>query len=140
MNSWADELMGSEAAQPLQTAAEVVGADEVVEVARELCVAVVVIAPDRRVLDGPVHPLNLAIGPGMIDLREAVLDAVPGIKHLSRLVQPAPRMLPGLHWQRRAARGTPSVGLPAAVCLGSESNQPGDPRRFRSEAVLCSTC
>src|SRR3954469_696062 len=27
------------------------------------------------------------------------------------------RMLPILHWQRRGARGTPLVGLPAAICL-----------------------
>jgi hypothetical protein len=31
----------------------------------ELVMAVVVIALDRRVLDGAVHPLNLPIGPGM---------------------------------------------------------------------------
>jgi RNA-directed DNA polymerase len=36
---------------------------------------------------------------------------------LSRVAQPAPRMLPVLHRQRRGARGTPSVGLPAAICL-----------------------
>src|SRR5215217_5020074 len=96
MNSWADELMGSEAAQPLQTAAEVVGADEVVEVARELCVAVVVTAPDRRVLDGPVHPLNLAIGPGMIDLREAVLDAVLPAPHREHVGDVASRWAVGI--------------------------------------------
>src|SRR5689334_7125630 len=27
-------------------------------------------------------------------------------------------MSPGLHWQRIAAPGTPSVGLPAPLCLG----------------------
>src|SRR3954452_21203286 len=36
---------------------------------------------------------------------------------LSSFAQPAPRMLPVLHRQRRGARGTPSVGLPAAICL-----------------------
>src|SRR4051794_9638099 len=30
---------------------------------------------------------------------------------LSRVAQPAPRMLPALHRQRRGARATPSVGL-----------------------------
>ena len=38
--------------------------------------AVVVIAFDGGVLDGPVHPFHLPIGPGMVDLGEAVLDAV----------------------------------------------------------------
>jgi hypothetical protein len=32
--------------------------------------------PDRRLLDGSVHPLGLAVGPRMIRLGEAVLDTV----------------------------------------------------------------
>ena len=34
------------------------------------------IAFDGRVLDGAVHPFDLPVGPGMIDLGEAMLDAV----------------------------------------------------------------
>ena len=30
---------------------------------------------DGRVLDGSVHPFDLTVGPGMVDLGEAVLDA-----------------------------------------------------------------
>src|SRR3954452_24495634 len=41
---------------------------------------------------------------------------------LSSFAQPAPRMLPVLHRQRRGARGTPSVGLPAAICLADEED------------------
>lgn len=72
----ADELIGREALQGLQTAAEIVGADEVLKVAFELTVAVVVIALDGRILDRPVHPLDLSVRPWMIDLGEAMLDAV----------------------------------------------------------------
>jgi hypothetical protein len=41
--------------------------------------------------------------------------------HLSRLAQPASRMLPGLHWHRIAAPGTPSVGLPGPRCLAHQT-------------------
>lgn len=36
---------------------------------------VVVITLDRRFFDSTVHPLNLAIGPGMIDLSQAMINA-----------------------------------------------------------------
>ncbi len=42
----------------------------------ELLVAVVVVAPDGGFLDGAVHPFDLTIGPRVIGLGEAVLDAV----------------------------------------------------------------
>jgi hypothetical protein len=56
--------------------AKVVGGDEVVEVPPELIEAVAVGALDGGILDGAVDPLDLTIGPGMVDAREAVLDAV----------------------------------------------------------------
>lgn len=46
------------------------------EVRGQLGVVVVVIAFDRCLLDCPVHPLDLAIGPGMLDLGESVLNVV----------------------------------------------------------------
>lgn len=61
--SFADELMGCEAFERLQPAAEIVGGDEVCEVPLELIVAVVVVASDRCFLERAVHPLDLAIGP-----------------------------------------------------------------------------
>jgi hypothetical protein len=42
----------------------------------ELLVGAVVLAPDGGFLEGPVHPLDLAVGPWMIGLDEAVLDPV----------------------------------------------------------------
>jgi hypothetical protein len=65
-----------EAAQGLETAAIVVGVDEVVEVGGQLVVAVVVVAFDGRLLDRPVHPLDLAVGPRVLQLGQAMLDVV----------------------------------------------------------------
>ena len=40
--------------------------------------AVVVVALDRGFLDGAVHALDLAVGPRMVGLGQAMLDAVLG--------------------------------------------------------------
>jgi len=42
----------------------------------QLIVAVVVVALDRRLLEGPVHALDLAIGPRVVWLGEPMLDVV----------------------------------------------------------------
>jgi hypothetical protein len=47
----------------------------------ELLMAVVVVAFDGRVLEGSVHPFDLTVGPGMVDLGEAVLDVVLAAPH-----------------------------------------------------------
>ena len=44
----------------------------------QLVVGVVIVASDGRLFQRPVHPLHLAICPGMIGLREPVLDVVLG--------------------------------------------------------------
>ncbi len=44
------------------------------EVRGELGVAVVMVALDGGFLDCPVHPLDLAVSPGMLDLGQPVLD------------------------------------------------------------------
>ena len=74
----ADELVGSETLQSLQSTSEVVGRDEVGEMAAKLVVAFVVEAPNGGVLDGPVHSLDLSVGPWMLRLGRTVLDVVPG--------------------------------------------------------------
>ena len=38
--------------------------------------AVVVVTLNRRLLEGPVHPLDLAIRPGMVRLCESMLDSM----------------------------------------------------------------
>ena len=41
-----------------------------------MCVIVVVKALDGRILDRPVHPFDLPVGPGMLHLGETMLNAV----------------------------------------------------------------
>jgi hypothetical protein len=45
-------------------------------VAAQLHVGFVVVAPDRRLLEGPVHAFDLAVGPGVLGLGQAVVDVV----------------------------------------------------------------
>jgi hypothetical protein len=42
----------------------------------QFVMAPVMITADRRFLDGPVHPLDLAVGPGMLHFGQPVLNAV----------------------------------------------------------------
>ncbi len=71
-----DVFVGREAIEDLEPAGEVVGREEVAQVSAQLTVAVVMEAFYRCLLDCSVHPFDLTIGPGMVDLGEPVLDAV----------------------------------------------------------------
>ena len=51
----------------------------------QLVVAVVAVAPDGRVLEGPVHALNLSVRPGMARLSQSVIDVVLGTGELERM-------------------------------------------------------
>src|SRR5215210_7786628 len=53
-SGFADELVGREAPQGLEPAGVVVGIQKELEVRLELVVAVVVVAPDGRILEGTV--------------------------------------------------------------------------------------
>jgi hypothetical protein len=55
-----------EPAQGLQAATVIVGVDEALEVLPQFVVAALVVAFDGGVLDGAVHPLDLAIGPWVV--------------------------------------------------------------------------
>jgi len=72
---FADVFVGCEFAQGLETPAVVVSADEVVEVSGQLGMAVVMIAFDGCLFDRAVHPLDLAVGPGMLHFGQAVFDS-----------------------------------------------------------------
>lgn len=48
----------------------------------QLIMGVVVEAFDSCVLDCPVHPLNLPIGPRVVGVREAVLNSVRFADHV----------------------------------------------------------
>jgi hypothetical protein len=57
----ADELVGREALEGFELSSEIVGVEEVGEVAAQLVVVVVVIPFDGRLLDCSVHSLDLAV-------------------------------------------------------------------------------
>jgi hypothetical protein len=86
---FADGLVWCEALQGLQTSTEVVGGNEVGEVLSELVVAVVVVAFDRRILDRPVHSLDLTVGPGMPRLCQPMFHVQPGACELERMTKEA---------------------------------------------------
>jgi hypothetical protein len=64
------------AAKGLESPREVVGCDEVGQVRFELFVGVIEEALDGGFLDGPVHPFDLSVGPGMVGLGQTVSDAM----------------------------------------------------------------
>ena len=82
---FADVFEGREALEGLETAAIIVGVDEVVEVGLELPVAIVMVAFDGGLLDRSVHPFDLAVGPRVLDLGEPVLDAVLAAAHVEHV-------------------------------------------------------
>lgn len=65
----------------------------------ELGVAVVVIAFDSGVLDRAVHPFDLPIRPGMVDLGEAMFDAVLPTVHREHVADVARRRTVGVAWR-----------------------------------------
>jgi len=73
---FADGFVGCEAAKGLESPGEVVGCDEVGQVRFELFVGVIEEAFDGSFLDGPVHPFDLSVGPGMVGLGQTVADAM----------------------------------------------------------------
>ena len=74
--AFADEFVNGKSAEGLESLGEVIGGDEVAEVSSQLIVAVVVVALDSGLLDGPVHALDLAVDPGMIRFGKPVIDAM----------------------------------------------------------------
>ena len=77
-----DEFVGCEALQGLETPAVIVCVNEIGEVALELPMAVVMIALDGGFFDRWVHAFDLTVGPRMLDLGEAVLNAVLAAAHI----------------------------------------------------------
>jgi hypothetical protein len=70
----ADELVGGEAFEGFEPSGEIVGVEEVGEVAAQLVTVLVMVAFDGRLLDCPVHSLDLAVRPGMVRLGQPMFD------------------------------------------------------------------
>src|SRR5215510_1631924 len=78
---FADVLVGCETLEGLETLGEVVSGHEVCEVNSKLVMGFVVEALDGRLLDGAVHPLDLAIGPRVLGLGQTMIDVVASARH-----------------------------------------------------------
>jgi hypothetical protein len=83
---FADVFEGCEALKGLQSPSIIVGIDKVVEVRGQLGMAVVMVAFDGGLLDCAVHPLDLAVGSGMLDLGEPVFDLIFVAAHVEHWV------------------------------------------------------
>ena len=71
-----DVFKRREALQRLQPSGEIVGIDKGSQVLAQLVMRAIMIPFDGGFLERPVHPLDLPIGPGMVDLGKPVLDIV----------------------------------------------------------------
>src|SRR4051812_45767139 len=71
-----DELVGALAFKGLQPAGAVVGEQEGMQMPFQFISRGVVEGAYRRILDGPVHPLDLAVGPRVVWLGQPMLNAV----------------------------------------------------------------
>ena len=68
------EVVWGFALKCLQASSEIIGHEERMQMLFELLVARIVIAAYSCLFDGPVHPLHLAIGPGLFYFCQSVLD------------------------------------------------------------------
>src|ERR1700687_5255971 len=82
---FADGFVGCEAFEGLQSACEIVGGDEVRQVGAQLLVGLAVEAFDGRLFDRAVHALDLAVGPRMPGLSQAMVNVVLGAGILERM-------------------------------------------------------
>jgi hypothetical protein len=104
--AFADKLVGREAAQSLWPAGEVVGVDEVRQVALQLFVVFVVEFLDGGVLDRAVHSLDLTVGPRMPGLGQSMIDVIAGagvFEGMSLEGLAARPLVLQFHWRPRAA-------------------------------------
>ena len=67
----------------------------------KLIVGLVMIAAHRGFLQGAVHALDLAVGPGMVRFGEPVLDAVFPAAHIEHVGGVAGRWAIGVSWRER---------------------------------------
>ncbi len=83
-----DEFVGCQTLESFEPAGIVICVDEVGEVGFELLMPIVMVAFDNGFFDRPVHALDLSIGPRVLDLGQAVFDAVlaaSDVKHVRHI-------------------------------------------------------
>lgn len=108
---FADVLVGRKALEGLEPLGKVVGHDEVAQMGTHPFMVVVVVAFDGGVLDGAVHPLDLAIGSRMVWLGQAMLDAAADQAAVQRRArQMRDRRLQGIETVIEGKQRMPAVG------------------------------
>lgn len=134
----ANGFVGCEAAQGLEASGEVVGVQEDGEVAFELLVGLVVVAPDSGLLEGPVHSFDLAVGPGMVRLGEAMRDAVDSAGTVEGMAAPQGRWLVAVPGQVRELDAVVGQDCVDSIGYGGdelvEELSCGERRRLRLQA------
>jgi hypothetical protein len=133
----ADELVGCQPFKGLQALGEVVGIQECCEMRFQLLASGVMVAPDGGFLDGPVHALDLAIGPGMVWLCQPVPDAVLAaaqVEHMRHVPRCRPIAFAGLVAELHAVVGEDGVDLVGnGLDRGFEESRGGFAVRFGME-------
>ncbi len=103
----------------------------------ELVVALVVVTPDCRILDGPVHPLDLTIRPGMPGCGQAMLDIEAGTGEFEA-VRPAELAARNRLFDERRSRSlVAGRGEGRAVVGEHRVNLVGNSRDQAPEEVAC---
>ena len=119
--AFADVFVGREPLQGLQPSSVVVGINEVGEVCFELIVSVVMVALDGGFLDRAVHALDLAIGPGMLDLSQPMFDAILLAAHIEHMCRVSCRRTVGV--ARREGELDSVVGEDRVDLVGHSRDQ-----------------
>ena len=88
-SDFADVFVGCQAAQGLQPSAVIIGVDEVLEMGRQLGMAVIVIAFDCCLLDRTVHAFDLTVGPWVLRLGKPVFDVMAPTSAVEGMATPA---------------------------------------------------
>ncbi len=72
----ADVLVGRQSSKHLESFGKVISGKGLREMLLELVVRLIVVALNGRILDGAIHPFDLAVSPRMIDFGQPMFDAV----------------------------------------------------------------
>lgn len=134
--AFADVFVGREALQGLQPPSVVVGVNEVGKVCFELIVSIVMVALDGRFLDRAVHALDLAIGPGMLDLGQPMFDAILLAAHIERMCRVSCRR--AVRVARREL--DPIVGENRVDLVGDSRDQSFEEGRGGGPSRLLTSC
>lgn len=116
--AFADIFVGCEALQGLPATER---SDEIGKVSFELIASIVIVALDDRFLDRAVHALDLAIGPGMLDLGQPMFDAISLVSRVEHMRHVSCRRTVDIAW--REGELDPIVGEHRVDLVGDGRDQ-----------------